>query len=203
MVAHLHNTTVEAFTGSVTISFEDASGGPAGHASLNVESLAPEGTAVQIVWADRTAARESSYSEGKLTTVALSNGGTILPLSRIAGKSFRQAKAVLGAPVTIHDDVLNNGWPVKTVTWAQHGIEIEFVQGKAQWITINDPSPWNFDSFGLQALGLPESQDNDSGPAAKRWSNTNGCQEITAFLGGASRDISYVYIVVSLDPTGF
>jgi hypothetical protein len=116
----------------------------------------------------------------------------LVDLPLVAGKDEASITKALGKPASTEKSKYG---PKKTYKLAAGvDVEIVFIQGKADWITVT-PGPKVRVPFGpdaLRALGLPSASPSVSSPAVLRWSNTNNLLDVSIFPAGPN--VGYWYI---------
>lgn len=113
----------------------------------------------------------------------------VVDLARIAGKTKEEVAMVLGKP----DSILT----VKGGEQARYGkgdIEIVFVKGKADWITVGALAEVPFAPKALEALGLKETPPSFGNRHVMRWKTLPGLLEVAIFPGQKNCDYAYVEV---------
>lgn len=118
--------------------------------------------------------------------------GQILDVPAIAGQSMHEVVRVLGEPSERITTKSALG-ELPTLRYADGVIEIDFVDGMADWITIHQPVPMRRES--LRSLNLPVRTPTVHKRLVMRWDNyaIPGIRELSIF-----RD--YVFVVVATRP---
>jgi hypothetical protein len=119
----------------------------------------------------------------------------ILDLKEISGRSFNQITPILGKPD--REPVKPSNLPVdisqsKKYCFKDRRIEIVFIDGIADWITINDPAI-PFEASSLQELGLDIEPPSFKTHYIMRWKNLNPFTEIT-FFSRADNVVDYILV---------
>lgn len=126
------------------------------------------------------------------------NSGSLIKINDIVGKTLKQTEKLLGKATNI-DKARPSGTPCKTnggcdkAQFQAGKYEILFINGKADWITINELFGFDLDESSIQLLGLPKSAPNVNSASLIRWVNVKGIKEITFFKNGSDK-IDYIYI---------
>lgn len=122
----------------------------------------------------------------------------IVDIKKVVGKSLKEVEKVLGKAEGT-EKVRPSNTPCKqnpcTKAYFQlNKYEIVFIDGKADWITINDVAYLNFVDSSLELLGLPETKPTSEKPSDMiKWEKVSSIKEINYFsntFGG----IDYIYI---------
>lgn len=116
----------------------------------------------------------------------------VVDVLKIAGRNKPQVSKVLGSAKCQHERSGEN-------CLYRHGkIEIVFVRGKADWITVYNLGDHPFSTKTLRALGLPEEMPTFSNDHVMRWSGLAGLREVSLFPkpGG----VDYAYILTKTAP---
>jgi len=122
-----------------------------------------------------------------------------LAIPAIAGKSSSQVAGILGQP-TATETIHSRGRPLTKRYYRDGDIEIVYVNGKADWITVFGRGRLPFGPAVLPALGLPSAEPTFSNPAAViRWETIPGIRELSVFPGGNGW-AHYVYVLVNTKP---
>lgn len=123
----------------------------------------------------------------------------ILDLKQVAGRSEAEVASVLGDP-TATDTARAGGRSFPKRIYRDGDIEIVFVEGLADWLTIFGEGKLPFSNEALPALGLAEARPTFSNPAAViRWENISGIREVSVFPG-QGRYAHYAYVLVNTEP---
>ena len=116
-----------------------------------------------------------------------------LDVRSIAGKSQHDVAEILGAPTSEDTtpplSVENASKRYPQLTYRNGAVEIVFVDGKAEWITLNDMSNIPFSGRALSALGLPNRDPEIANQFVIRWSNIPGIKGLSLFP-------NYVLVIV-------
>jgi len=114
----------------------------------------------------------------------------VFDFQKVAGKAPGEVELVLGPPTASEESKYG---PKKI--YRNGAVEIVFIKGKADWITINglDEIPYSPDAIG--SLGLERSPPSFTSDFVLRWGNIAGVKEASIFKG--KDKCSYAYIKVS------
>jgi hypothetical protein len=120
----------------------------------------------------------------------------ILDLKEISGRSFNQIVPILGKPDQT-EPLKPSNVPVdisqsQKFSFKERKIEIVFIDGIADWITINDPAiPFEVES--LIELGLDLEPPSFKTHYIMRWKNLNPFTEIT-FFSRTQNIVDYILV---------
>ena len=124
-----------------------------------------------------------------LCSTALGAQEIAFDVPAIAGKTPTQVEASLGVPEQGDPEGRHPRW-----WYLDQNVEIVFVDGKAEWITLYDMTDIPFARSALRALGLPDREPTFINPRGDlRWNNIPGVKELNVFQ-------AFVHIIVSIDP---
>ena len=123
---------------------------------------------------------------------------SIINIMTIVGKSRNEVKKILGDP-TGKEKVSPSGTPCKAnpcdhLFYQDGKFEIVYINGKSDWITINDVSNLEISREVIMSLGLQLTNPTLYNPSSVvRYENILGINEIMFFNNG-SGNVSYIYI---------
>lgn len=124
---------------------------------------------------------------------------TAVDLASIAGKTQNEVSKVLGSPID-NEMTRENGstkyGPKKF--YRDESVEIVFIDGKADWITIYPKEKVHFSVEALTALGLEVRGSDFRNDNEIRWGKHVKYHEISAF-GGQNDSVWYYYIKVKTE----
>jgi hypothetical protein len=124
----------------------------------------------------------------------------VLDITRVVGKPMDEVSKVLGGAENIEEVV---GFPCKLtpgckkVLYRSGKYEVIFINGKADWLTIN--SPWlSMNDPILKSLGIAETirPSFDNPGFVKRWNSVRDIHEISVVDNGSGR-VDYVLVIVT------
>jgi hypothetical protein len=117
----------------------------------------------------------------------------IMDVHQVAGKNEKEIEKLFGKPSFCKKTKLEPGLNANSCSYAKNGIEIDFIRGKADWITIKQMGDAKYDKNSLQLLGLKVKSPDFSNDNVMRWNKIEGIAEIDFFPGGKG-GIFYVQI---------
>lgn len=113
----------------------------------------------------------------------------VIDINKIAGKSENEVEKYLGKPISCG----NNKYG-KKCQYKKAETEVVFIQGKADWITVEGMDGVPFTISALSALGLQEAKPSFSDNFTLRWNTIKGIKEVSIFKGGTSSDYAYIKV---------
>lgn len=113
----------------------------------------------------------------------------VVDIPKIAGQSIKQVDELLKAKPTC----AKNKRGMKC-DYNDGRIEIIFINGKADWITVNDLTQIPFTDAGITRLGFGEKSPAFRSPAVMRWNGLPGVLEVSMFKGQAGTDYAYIKV---------
>ena len=123
----------------------------------------------------------------------------VVDIPSIANKTEAEVATVLGQP-TGQDTIRNNGKRYPKRIYRNGDIDIVFVDGRADWITVFGQGRLPYGTGVLAALGLPyRTPTFENPPAVIRWSNIRGIHEVSVFPGKNGRAY-YAYVLINTEP---
>jgi hypothetical protein len=141
---------------------------------------------------------EPSTKEPEKADAGKSPSTTIVNLKTIAGKTSQEVEAILGKAEST-EKASPSGTPCKEnpcdKSLYQSGkFEIIYINGKADWITINNVSDHALNDKNIELLGLPASEPAFNNPTSTiRWEAVEGINSISFFNNGSGK-IDYINI---------
>ncbi|KRD10246.1 hypothetical protein ASE21_11040 [Flavobacterium sp. Root901] len=127
----------------------------------------------------------------------------VVDVKKITGKSKIEVDKILGKsdkvePFTESSTPCKKE-PCEKAYYQKDKYEIIFIKGKADWITINNLSEYDFTEENIQIFGIPITRPEFSNPQNLiRWKDIEGINEINIFNNGSGK-ISYAYIKTFTD----
>ena len=146
---------------------------------------------VQTTDAIKTATRESPNKT--IQTAIQQKQNILINIPAIAGKTQNEVSSVLGSPSlsqTVNPSRTNCPCPKNLYQAGKY--EIVFMNGVADWITINSISNMKYEKESLEQLGLPVSSPTFSSSDSLRLENVAGLKQVEFFPSGDG--ISYIYL---------
>jgi len=148
-----------------------------------------------------SSSKEADKTSGENTNQTKPAASSVVNLPGIAGKTMAEVEAVLGKAEST-EKANPSGTPCKEnpcdKAFYQSGkFEILFINGKSDWITINNLSDHELSENNIELLGLPRSAPAFNNPAITiRWEAVEGIKTISFFNNGSGK-IDYVNIKVT------
>ena len=120
----------------------------------------------------------------------------IVDVPTIVGKSQDDVKAILGEPSNCETVNPSRVGPSPKCLYKGEAIEVVFIAGKADWITINALSKLDFSPAVLGMFGFSQTTPTFRNDNVMRWTNLPGLHEVSLFPGqGGKSDYLYVKAV--------
>lgn len=133
---------------------------------------------------------------GFLFSLSVMAAWPIVDLPKIAGSSKDEVSEQLGKPTSCGDSKYG-----EKCTFEKAKVEIVFINGKADWITIEAMDNVALDSSALTALGLKPKEFSFADENVMRWDSIPGFIEISIFPvwvnGKRAPGVDYAYIKTS------
>lgn len=143
--------------------------------------------------------RQSSTKETRPTTMSKQEAPKlILDISKIVGKSQDEVKAILGEPTSCENVNPSRVGSSPKCTYNGDQIEIVFINGKADWITVNGLSKLDFSPTALEAFGFSPTSPTFRNDNVIRWANLASLHEVSLFPG-QGRKSDYLYVKAITD----
>ena len=111
----------------------------------------------------------------------------IVDIRRIVGKPEAEVSKVLGPSAKC--EKIKQG---KKCAYRNGHLEVVFIGGKADWMTINGLSQTRFSPSALTAIGLEEREPTVRTPFLMRWEPTQGFKSVSIFKGKTGVEYAYV-----------
>lgn len=124
----------------------------------------------------------------------------VIDIKNVAGKSEIEVEKILGKPNKL-EPFSESSTPCKNTIckkayYQNNKFEIIFINDKADWITINDLSEYDFNEDNIEIFGFSKVEPEFKNPQNLiRWKNIEGLNEVTIFNNGLDK-IDYAYIKV-------
>jgi len=123
----------------------------------------------------------------------------VVDVPAIAGKRPAQVAAILGTP-TATETIRSHGKPLPKRIYRNGDVEVVYVDGKADWITVFGQGQLPFGPEVLSALGLPSTPPSFFNPLGViRWERISGLRTVSVFPNPDGH-AHYAYILVNTSP---
>ena len=113
----------------------------------------------------------------------------VVDIPKIAGKKPAAVEKLLGKPT--EGDKTKYG---KSLVYQKGKVEIVYIKGKADWITVNDLKDVSFDETATKALGIDASKPTFKGPSVIRWEPAGKLTSVAVFELEGKVDHAYVKV---------
>lgn len=121
----------------------------------------------------------------------------IIDVKTIIGKSETEIEKVLGIAENSEKVSPSNtpcvDIPCNKKFYQKNKFEIVFIDGKSDWITINNTSNFDFNSENITLLGLSSTVPNSENTMSINWKNIENINEVI-FSSNGDNKIEYIYI---------
>ncbi len=122
--------------------------------------------------------------------VSTAHAEILVDITKIAGKSENEVSAYLGQPSSCGSSKYG-----KKCQYQKGETEIVFINGKADWITVEGIDHIPFSKSALNAIGLNEASPSFSNNLTLRWDSTQGLMEVSIFKGALMSDYAYIKVI--------
>lgn len=122
-----------------------------------------------------------------LSTTA--SASTLIEITKIAGKSKEQVASILGKAIECSKNKYG-----KKCSYHMAETEIVYINGKADWITVEGIDDIPFDKTALKSLGISVTRPSHKNAYSLRWSNISGIKEVSIFKGEKYSDYAYIKV---------
>ena len=120
---------------------------------------------------------------------------TVINIPDIAGKTPEQVAKILGkATKTKMVKPSRTPCPCPKHIYKNGAVEVMFIGGRADWITVNELGAASYTKATLALLGLPIKKPTISNSFVMRWENIPGFFEVFLFPMSNGKDVFYAYI---------
>ncbi|RBN50914.1 hypothetical protein [Flavobacterium psychrolimnae] len=121
----------------------------------------------------------------------------IIDVKTIIGKTESEIEKILGKSEN-SEQVSPSNTPCKDIPcekkfYQKNKFEIVFIDGKSDWITINNISNFDFNSENITLLGLSSTVPNFENTISIKWNDIENINDVTFFNNGENK-IEYIYI---------
>lgn len=111
----------------------------------------------------------------------------LIDIPSIVGKSESQVSDMIGEPTSCNSIKYGNKCQYKMAE-----TEIVFINGKADWITVEGLDDKPFTSATLKHLGLRPVKATFSNAFTLRWESLQGLRSVSLFKAGNNADYAYI-----------
>jgi hypothetical protein len=153
--------------------------------------LAALGAAVVWTLRPRGAAPAEDYDyAAAFESLDAASSAPVVKIPEIAGKSAEQLRALLGPPEYCESSLYSS-----RCSYAPGRTEVVFIDGKADWITVNELGETPLGPQALRRLGLPPSAPQLSAAGQLAWTGLAGLKQLS--LIGEGDRLEYARVKVS------
>lgn len=120
-----------------------------------------------------------------LSTTA--SASALIDITKVAGKSKEQVAGILGKAIECSKNKYG-----KRCSYHMAETEIVYINGKADWITVEGIDDIPFNKAALKSLGISVIRPTYKNSYSLRWSNISGIKEVSIFKGEEYSDYAYI-----------
>ncbi len=113
----------------------------------------------------------------------------VVDIPKVAGKEPAAVEKILGKPT--EGEKTKYG---KSLVYQKGKVEIVYIKGKADWITVNDLKGETFDETSTKALGIEAAKPTFKGPTVIRWEPAGKLISVAVFELNEKADHAYVKV---------
>ena len=122
-----------------------------------------------------------------LSTVVFAD--PVVDVPKIAGKSKKEISSILGKELSCGKSKYGEKCQYK-----KGETEIVYINGKADWITIEGIDNVPFSQNALSSIGLNKTRPSFQNNFTLRWSSIQGLMEVSIFKGASYSDYAYIKV---------
>lgn len=115
--------------------------------------------------------------------------GATIDVKAIAGKSKQKVATVLGTPRTCSPSKYG-----EKCSYEKAETEIVFINGKADWMTVEALDSVPYDDRAITSLGLKAAKPKFKNEFTIRWELVEGLIEVSIFPAGSKVDYAYIKV---------
>lgn len=124
-----------------------------------------------------------------IITSNVAQASSVVDIPKIAGQSMKQVDELLKAKPMCSKNKRGT-----KCNYRDGRIEIIFIDGKADWITVNELEQVPFTGSGIARLGFIEKPPTFRSPLVMRWNGLPGVLEVSMFKGQKGTDYAYIKV---------
>ena len=118
---------------------------------------------------------------------SMSFSSTLIDVVKVAGKNQAQVAEILGKATSCSKSKYG-----QKCSYTVAETEIFFINGKADWITVEGIDNVPFDNTALKSIGLTPIKPSFKNNFTLRWSSIQGLGEVSIFKGATNSDYAYI-----------
>jgi hypothetical protein len=122
-------------------------------------------------------------------TATLAYAEPIVDVLKIAGKSENEVSKYLGPAISCKKNKYGN-----KCQYDKGKTSVVFINGKADWITIEGIDSIPLTKSALAAIGLDEANPSFSDNFMLRWDSIQGLMEVSIYKGESTYDYAYIKV---------
>ena len=124
-----------------------------------------------------------------IVTSTAAQASSVVDIPKIAGRSIKQVDDLLKAKPTCAKNKLGT-----KCEYNDGRIEIIFINGKADWITVNGLDQVPFTDAGIAWLGFSEKSPAFRSPVVLRWNGLPGVLEVSMLKGQTGANYAHIKV---------
>jgi hypothetical protein len=124
-----------------------------------------------------------------IVTSTAAQASSVVDVPKIAGQSLKKVDDLLKAKPKCAKDKRG-----AKCDYNDGRIEIIFIDGKADWITVNGLEQVPFTDAGIVWIGFSEKSPTFRSPVVMRWNGLPGVLEVSMFKGRTGTDYAYIKV---------
>jgi len=124
-----------------------------------------------------------------ILSIGVVHAEVIVDVTKIAGKSQKDVTAYLGKEMSCSKSKYG-----KKCQYKKGETEIVFIEGKADWITVEGIDNVPFSKSALSTLGLKEEYPSFKNNFTLKWEPIQGFRSVSVFKGASKSDYAYIKV---------
>lgn len=117
----------------------------------------------------------------------VAHASSVIDVPKIAGQSMKQVSEQLKATATCAKNKRGT-----KCDYNDGRIEIVYIDGKADWITVNGLEQVPFADTAIARLGFSQKEPSFRAPMVMRWNGLPDVVEVSVFKGQTGSDYAYI-----------
>lgn len=119
----------------------------------------------------------------------VAHASSVINVPKIAGRSMKQVAEQLKATPTCAKNKRGT-----KCDYNDGSVEIVYIDGKADWITVNSLEQVPFTDTAIARLGFGQKAPSFRSPMVMRWNGLPGVVEVSVFKGQTGSDYAYIKV---------
>ena len=122
-----------------------------------------------------------------VSPIVIADNDVVVDVVAVAGKSQEDVEGLLGSPTSCSDTKYG-----EKCLYGPGETEIVFINGLADWITVEGIDHVTFGSVALESLGLTEKKPDHESGFSMKWDSIEPFIEVSIFKGASNADYAYI-----------